>query len=439
MKDSLGLQAAPGRKPSRGRKQAKEDKGMRKDRRTRKVLFIAALALVAAFAVTAAAVAGPSSKASALAPSPLCTGSAGIGFAGPLTGPAAFLGQDQLHWMQVFLGAWNGGKPIPGVPAGLKRVPVNLALAGDSQLNPQVAATVGAQMLSNKVILGMVWFAGSNENLGGGPVLDRGGMAYITGSATRDDLTKSLKNLFRIVPNNFRQATVAIDYLLKNGLIKKGQQAMVIDDGEAYGINIADDAQKLLEAAGLKVDRESLPQSTSTATADFTALANKALAINADIVYAPTQTASDSQLFAQQLKSNGYKGIFQATDGSFDSKSFKFPGAYVSFFGHDVYRVPAAKPFVTAYTKVWGATTPFGAPNFVAAQMLVMAIAKSCADGQTSRAEVKKVLAGVSVSTSILGHAVAFDNARDVKKGPARGITLWQIQPNGTYKQILAV
>ncbi len=411
---------------------------MRKERRTRKVLFIAALGLVAALASSAAATARLSSEASALAPSPLCTGSAGVGFASVLTGPAAFLGQDQLHWMQVFLAAWNAGKPIPGVPAGLKRVPVNLALVGDSALDPQKAATVAAQMASNKSILGMVGFAGSNENLGGGPVLDRAGIAYITGSATRDDLTRKLKNLFRIVPNNLKQATVAIDYLLKNGLIKKGQQAMVVDDGEAYGINIADDAQKLLEAAGLKVDRESLPESSSSANADFTALANKALAINANIVYAPTQVASDSQLFAQQLKSNGYKGIFQATDGSFDSKSFKFPGGYVSFFGADVYRIPVARPFVAAYTKVWGATTPFGAPNFVAAQMLAMAIAKSCADGQTSRADVRKTLSGVSISNSILGHAVAFDFAGDVKKGPAKGITLWQIQPNGTYKLIFS-
>jgi len=405
------------------------------NRRTRKVLFIVALGLVAALASSAAATARPSQESAA---SPLCTGSAGVGFAGPLTGPAAFLGQDQLHWMQVFLAAWNSGKPIPGVPAGLKRVQVNLALAGDSQLNPQVAATVGAQMLSNKSILGMIGFAGSNENLGGGPVLDRGGLAYMTASATRDELTKKLKNLFRIVPNNFIQATVALDYLSKQGLVKSGQQALVVDDGEAYGINIADDAQKILEARGLKVDRESLPESSSSATADFSALAQKAVAIGADIVYAPTQVASDSQLFAQQLKSDGYKGIFVATDGSFDSKSFNFPGAYVSFFGADVYHVGIAKPFVNAYVKAFGATTPFGAPNFVAAQMLAIAISKSCADGQTSRAEVKKVLRGVSISTSILGHAVAFDNVNDVRKGPARGVTFWKIQPNGTYKQIFS-
>ena len=62
---------------------------------------------------------------------------------------------------------------------------LNLALLGDSQLNPQVSATVARQMVANKKILGMVGFAGSNENLGGGPVLDGAKLPYVTGSATQ--------------------------------------------------------------------------------------------------------------------------------------------------------------------------------------------------------------------------------------------------------------
>jgi branched-chain amino acid transport system substrate-binding protein len=402
------------------------------------LLVASGLAAVAVAATAAATSARSSAPARAQAASASLCSSAGIGFAGPVSGPAAFLGLDQQRWASTFLNFWNTGKAIPGVPAGLKRVKVKLALIGDSQLDPQKAATVGAQMLSNKSILGMIGFAGSNENLGGGPVLDRGGLVYITASATVDALTRKLKNLFRIVPNNLKQAGVGVDYALKHGKVKKGQQAMVVDDGEAYGINIAGDAQKLLQAAGVKVDRESLPESTSSATADFSSLAQKAVAIRAKLVYAPTQVASDSQLFTQQLKTAGYTGAFFATDGSFDSKSFKFPGAYVSFFGADVYHVAAAKPFVSYYTKHWGKTTPFGAPNFVAAQMLAIAISRSCSDGTTSRAEVKRALKAVSISTSILGHPVAFDFAGDVKKGPSRGITLWKIASNGTYKLVLS-
>jgi branched-chain amino acid transport system substrate-binding protein len=392
--------------------------------------------IVAAAAAIPLAALASSASAEPTARSPLCR-QAGIGFAGPLSGPASFLGTDQHHWEALFLSYWNSGQEIPGVPAGLKRVKLKDALAGDSQLNPQVAATVAGQMVSNRSILGMVGFAGSNENLGGGPVLDRAGMAYVTGSATVDDLTSKLKHFFRVVPNNTKQATIGVGYIVKTLGLKSGDPVMVVDDGEAYGVGIANTAQKLLAARGAKVDRESLPESTSSATADFSALAQKAVAINAKLVYAPTQVASDSQLFTQQLKNAGYTGAFMATDGSMDPTSFKFPGAYVSFFGPGITAI--SKRFVSAYTGKYGAKAaadPFGAPSFVAAQMIAIAISKSCAKGTTSRAAVANMLKTVSLPTSILGHAVAFDNLGDVKRGPARGVTVFKIQPDGTYNQV---
>ena len=101
-------------------------------------------------------------------------------------------------------------------------------------------------MVSNKKVLAMLGFVGSNETLGGGPVLDRGGLSYVSSSATRDDLAHKLKNFYRVVPNNLAQATLATSYLLSAPRDQEGQQAMVVDDAEAYGQNQADDMQKLL-------------------------------------------------------------------------------------------------------------------------------------------------------------------------------------------------
>ncbi len=171
---------------------------------------------------------------------------AGVGLASILSGPAAALGQDQLRWSRVFLQFWNANKAIPGIPKGFKRTKLRIRAVGDSALDPQKAATVGGQMISNKKVLAMSGFAGSNENLGGGPVLDRGGIVYVSSSATRDDLASNLKNFYRVVPNNVAQARLAVGTLLKNGVIKAGDQAMVVDDAEAYAANQADDVQKLL-------------------------------------------------------------------------------------------------------------------------------------------------------------------------------------------------
>ena len=391
--------------------------------------------VIVALGVTASAIAGSNSSERAAAVTPNCR-NAGVGIASIFSGPAAALGQDQLRWSRVFVQFWNSGKAIPGVPKGFKRTKLRIRAVGDSALDPQKAATVGGQMVSNSKVLAMSGFAGSNENLGGGPVLDRGGMVYVSSSATRDDLASNLKNFYRVVPNNVAQARLSVGTLLKNGVIKAGDQAMVVDDAEAYAANQADDIQKLLVAANIKVDRESLPASNSGATANFSALANKAVAIRANIVFAPTQVASDSQLFAQQLKSAGYRGDFAAGDGSFDASNFKFPGAYLTYFGADVNKVAVAKPYLAAFTKQYGQTLGFGPPGFTVMEVLAVAISNSCKDGKTSRAEVRKLLPKVKLANSILGLPIAFDNDGDLFRGPKSGVTLFQIQSDGSYKQI---
>jgi branched-chain amino acid transport system substrate-binding protein len=337
--------------------------------------------------------------------------------------------------MKLFISYWNSGKRIPGVPPTMKRVQLVDAVDGDSGLDPQKAATVGAQIVGNSKVLGLVGFAGSNENLGGMPVLIRGGVAAVSGSATLDALTdgKAIKPgyFFRVIPNNNAQAQLGVKFMLTKLGLKSGDKVMVVDDAEAYGIGIANAAQVKLKAAGVTVDRESQDQKTT----DYSALAQKAVAEGVKIVYAPNQIASDSQLFAQQLKAAGYKGDFFATDGSFDNTSFTFVGAYVSFFATDIYQLKAVHSIVHDFAAKYGKTTPFGAPSWVAAQALAMAISQSCADGKTSRAEVRANVAKVKMATSLLGHPIAFTKNGDVATG---GVTVFQIAPGKVYKLVSA-
>ena len=350
-----------------------------------------------------------------------------------LSGGAAFLGDDQHSWMKLFISYWNSGKRIPGVPATMKRVKLVDAVDGDSGLDPQKAATVAAQIVGNSKVLGLVGFAGSNENLGGMPVLIRGGVPAVSGSATLDGLTdgKTLKPgyFFRVVPNNSAQASLGVAFMLSKLGLKSGNKVMVVDDAEAYGIGIANAAQSKLKAAGVSVDRESQDQKNT----DYSALAQKAVASGVKMVYAPTQIASDSQLFAQQLKAAGYKGDFMATDGSFDNTSFTFVGAYVSFFATDIYQLRAVHSIVHDFAAKYGKTTPFGAPSWVAAQAIAMAISQSCTDGKTSRAEVRADLAKVKMSNSLLGHPISFTKNGDVATG---GVTVFQIAPGKVYKLV---
>ena len=60
--------------------------------------------------------------------------------------------------------------------------------------------------------------------------------------------------------------------------------------------------------------------------------------------------------------------------------------------------------------------------------------------GNITGAMLGGMIIGVAetLTTSILGYPVAFNNAGDVRRGPAQGVTVFKIQPNGTYKQVFA-
>ena len=134
-------------------------------------------------------------------------------------------------------------------------------------------------------------------------------------------------------------------------------------------------------------------------------------------MFTPFQLASQTQLLAQQLKSQGKNAIVFATDGSFDSSKFNQSGNYVSFFAADVTTIPADKAIVAAYHKQFpGGTSPFGAPNYVAAQLYAQAATKACAAGKgtITRASLRSALAKEKIAHSILGTPMAFTANGDV-------------------------
>jgi branched-chain amino acid transport system substrate-binding protein len=412
----------------------------------RKVIVLA-FAAVAGVSVVAASVAGADSARVASTAAPSCK-QALIALTGPYTGPAASLGLDQRNWGRVFISDWNSGKAILGVPKGFKRTKLK-ALEADTALNPQLAATVAVQLRSNKDLLAVNGFSGSQENVAGGPILRRGGVPFVSGSATRASLTdpitpdgivlkkqdargRVLAPVFfrRVVPTDKRQGATDAAFVLNKLGVKSGDAVMTVDQAEAYSVPLTTLITQLLDKAGVKVSRESQAASVT----DFTSLANKAVAQKVKVVVFASQLASNAQLFYNQLKSKGFTGGFLGTDGTFDSSQFKVAGAYVSSFSLDINEVPAAKPFVAEFEKKYGKTVSFGAPSFIAVQAIAMAISTSCANGRTSRGEVRRDIGKVKMKTSLLGAPIAFDQFGDVVGGV--GFTIFQIGNDGTYNVV---
>jgi branched-chain amino acid transport system substrate-binding protein len=397
------------------------------------------IVLGVAAAATSVAVAN-TGKTVTIAAGPSCK-TATVATTGPYTGPAASAGIDQRNWADLFVSYWNSGKAIPGTPASLKRVKL-VAVHADTALNPQLAATVAVQLRSNPAVVLVNGFSGSQENVAGGPILRRGGLGFVSGSATRASLTDPstpdghvLSNGYfhRVVPNDNFQGNVDVTFLEKKLGIGSGDQVMAVDQAEAYSVPLISLVTSLLQKDGVKVDRESQPASQT----DFTSLAQKAVAEKAKAVVLAGQVASNAQLFLQQLKADGFTGKFIGTDGVFDSTKFTVPGAYISSFSLDIHQVKSAAPLVAAYKKKFNQDTiSFGVPTWVAMQTMAHAISIACTTGHghITRTTARLALNKVHLKTSLVGRPIAFQKSGDVQGGI--NFSIFQIGSDGKYNLV---
>src|SRR5215475_8019331 len=207
--------------------------------------------VLAMAAVGSLAVAGCSSSSSSSAAGGGATGGAAstkscvasVGFEGPLTGPVAFLGQEQLHFAQLAVVRDNLAN----------KTKISL-VQGDTQLNPAQATTVTQQFTSNSKIVAVVGPAGSQEVEAVGPLMARAGLAFISGSATAAALTTGkYPTFFRTVSKDSVQGPQDANYIVNN---LHPKALMIVDDQEAYSTGLVAAMVPIFKAAGIKVDHE---------------------------------------------------------------------------------------------------------------------------------------------------------------------------------------
>jgi ABC-type branched-subunit amino acid transport system substrate-binding protein len=349
--------------------------------------------------ILALAAACASSAAAGAAVSPACA-TPTIGMMAPLTGTAGAIGGDQLHWAQFYVSRWNASHKRKFRVVGL-----------DTQLDATQASVGAKQLVANDTVLGMVIGGRSSEITAAAPVLKRAGLGFVSGSATLDSLTNgSLRGyFFRVVPKDSVQAPTAVSFMTSSLGVRPGGAVAVVDDGEAYSVGLADVVQRLLRAGHVTVRRAAVSQTQT----DFSTLIAK-IPASVRVLYVPWQLPQQAQLLAVQLRAKRPKLTMFGGDGVFDPARFTSSGAYVSFFAPDISTRKSQSGLVTFFRRRWGVTGPFGAPNWVAAQVLVTAIDKACRDGRASRAEVRRLVASTRFHRTILGGPLSFTRNGDV-------------------------
>ena len=143
------------------------------------------------------------------------------------------------------------------------------------------------------------------------PVYAAAGIVSISGSATASALAASQPEghfFFRTAYRNDLEGTLA-------GLFTsselKAKRVYLIDDGEPYGQDLADAAQRAMEELGITVTRDSIRRGT----VDFSELATKIAGESPDLVgFAGFNP--EAALLYRQLRDAGYKGLFGAGDAA---------------------------------------------------------------------------------------------------------------------------
>src|SRR5215469_10010674 len=378
-------------------------------------------AIIAATAIGALAVAGcgsSSSSGSGASGSGTSTKAcvATIGMEGPLTGPVAVLGQEQLHFAQLAL-----------LKDNLANHTKITLVQGDTQLNPAQATTVTQQFTSNSKIVAVVGPAGSQEVEAVGPLFARAQLPFISGSATAAALTTGkYPTFFRVVSKDSVQGPQDANYIVQN---LHPKSLMIVDDQESYSTGLVAAMTPVFKAARIKIDHESVSQKVT----DFSSIVAKVTPATT-VVVLPWQVATNAQQFGRNLAQQHKNALIFGTDGLFSPGTFTITGSYVSSFGPDITGIPADASIVAAATSKFGKFGTFGPPVFAATHVMDEAIASVCKAGHVpTRASVLAAVKTTSEPTSILGQPISFTSGGDIVNGK---FFLFKIDSTGKYNLI---
>jgi branched-chain amino acid transport system substrate-binding protein len=307
--------------------------------------------------------------AEAPAPAPAPSIEIKIGHVGPLTGGIAHLGKDNENGAQLAIDEANGARiKIDGKDAKF------VLVKEDDQADPKVGTTV-AQKLADAKVAGVVGHLNSGTSIPASDIYNKAGIPVISGSATNPKLTEQgFKVQFRVVARDDQQGPAVASYLAAN---KKPKLVAVIDDATAYGEGLANEVEKSLKAASIKV----LPREKGTdKTTDWKAVLTKVKGKNADAVFYGGMDATGGPLL-KQARELGVKAVFSFGDGACTDEMPKLAGAAAEGLLCSQAGLPpqaADKKFLDAYKKKFNVDPIIYAPfTYDAANLLIEAMKKA--------------------------------------------------------------
>jgi branched-chain amino acid transport system substrate-binding protein len=335
-----------------------------------------------------------------------------IGHVAPMTGQIAHLGKDNENGAQLAIAQANAA----GIKIGGQDVRFIL-LSEDDQADPKVGTTV-AQKLVDAKVAGVVGHLNSGTSIPASEIYSNGNIPVISGSATNPKLTEQgFKTQFRVVGRDDQQGPAIAQYLVDT---RKPKVVAIIDDATAYGEGLANEVEKTLKAANVKV----LPREKGTdKTTDWKAVLTKIKGKKPDAVFYGGMDATGGPLL-KQARELGIKAVFAFGDGSCTAEMAKLAGAAAEGLLCSQAGIPveaADAKFLAAYKAKFDNVEPilYSPFTYDATQLLIAAMQKA---DSADPAKYLPILAGISHRGAT--GTIAFDEKGDRKDAEMTIFTL---------------
>ena len=347
-----------------------------------------------------------------------------VGVSAALTGPTAVQGTESRDATVVGVARWKeaNGDQIKGHD-------IEVYAADDGCFEADITALAAERLLRVEGLVGVIGPMCSDGTAAVIPTYAEAGIVTISGSATRTDLSLTQpepKLFFRTAYTNAGEGALQARYVTAR---LDAATACVIDDGEAYGEDLANAAQDALEESGHEVTRESIVPGA----VDFSDLAGRIAADNPDVVIFEGFNPEGALLY-HQLWDAGYRGPFIGSDGTAVLSDFVEPLGELAegaVFAGCSLALP--EEFLADYVDIIGSepVTAFPAQYADAVTILLDAVAEVAvgqADGslEIDPLELRDAVSMPKLLTGVSG-AIAFDENGD-RLAESSGLVMCEVE-----------
>jgi len=366
-------------------------------------------------AVAAAALAGcgggsdgaPATTTTSTVGAMSCTGAVGV------MGPYGGIGANdatQMNWARVSLDKFN------------QEHHTNFTIE-PANVDDNVAAGVRnvRRFAANPNVIGVVGPTTSVVTRAVGPILDAANLVYVSPSATNATLTDGrLKDFYRVVASDAKQAPTMGDFIADH---LKPDTVLIVTDDEVYSRDLSKGLKEKLDARGVPVRSVDI----AVGQTDFSDVLEQVDA-STNVVALPLVDVGQATAIRDALEKAGKFPTLIGGDALF-LQSLHAPGAYVTTYASDLSVEPSAQESVRLYQTIFGSLDYFGAPSYVAMEVVLDAAYAICRQhGEVTRTAMTQQLPKTHLDTSILGMPISFTPEHELEDAP---IHVYQAGPNG--------